>query len=330
MEENALFNTALFERPSLIKRLADEFIEAKRELLSNPRQFIETALRSSTSGGTRRRALLRLGLAIGFALYTIAFGAILIFWTVGTKTEPNSLIRPKWIYLGEPPRQQMPNDSKDAGGGGGGGDQTLQPASAGQFADPSLLPPVVAPSPETQVNEPALPFPETVLVDPRILPKQDDLAVTGLPNGVEGPPVAGPGKNDGIGDGEKGGMGPGAGPGVEDGEGWNRGGRRPNLGGDPTAFSSSVRVDERPAALNRPRPNYTEEARKNKVQGTVTARALVGADGTVKRVTIQRGLPDGLNEEAIRAVYQMRFRPARKDGLAVSYWVTLEVEFNLR
>ena len=82
--------------------------------------------------------------------------------------------------------------------------------------------------------------------------------------------------------------------------------------------------------LNRPRPNYTEEARKNKIQGVVVARLLVGSDGSVKQVKITRGLADGLNEEAIRAAYQIRFKPAMKGGQPVAYWQPIEIEFNLR
>ena len=85
-----------------------------------------------------------------------------------------------------------------------------------------------------------------------------------------------------------------------------------------------------PIALNRPRPNYTEEARKKKIQGVILARALVGADGSVRQVVIRRGLPGGLDGEAILAVSQMRFRPAMRNGQPVATWITLEVEFNLR
>ena len=60
------------------------------------------------------------------------------------------------------------------------------------------------------------------------------------------------------------------------------------------------------------------------------ARVLIGSDGLIKQVKIIRGLPDGLNEEAIRAAMQMRFKPAVKNGQAIPYWTTLDVEFNLR
>jgi TonB family protein len=76
---------------------------------------------------------------------------------------------------------------------------------------------------------------------------------------------------------------------------------------------------------------FTEEARKNKVQGVVRVRILVDSNGAVREVILKRGLPDGLNEQAIRAAYQMRFIPAMKNGQAVSYWLNnVDVEFNLR
>ena len=60
-------------------------------------------------------------------------------------------------------------------------------------------------------------------------------------------------------------------------------------------------------------------------------RILVDASGAVKEVVVMRGLPDGLSEQAIRAAYQMRFKPAIKSGQPVSYWLSnVEVEFNLR
>jgi protein TonB len=83
--------------------------------------------------------------------------------------------------------------------------------------------------------------------------------------------------------------------------------------------------------LNQPRPFYTEEARRNKVQGVVRVRILIETSGAVKEVVVTRGLPDGLSEQAIRAAYQMRFKPAMKSGQPVSYWLSnVEVEFNLR
>jgi TonB family protein len=85
-----------------------------------------------------------------------------------------------------------------------------------------------------------------------------------------------------------------------------------------------------PAPLNSPRPMYTEEARQNKVQGEVRLHILVGSDGRVKNVRITRGLSHGLNEEAVRCAYEIRFKPAIKWGIPVSYWIPIEVSFSLR
>jgi TonB family protein len=168
------------------------------------------------------------------------------------------------------------------------------------------------------------------LVDPRFVVKRDEAMPTGLPDGVVGPPSDGPGRDGGIGTNAGGGAGPGDGRGYGHGNKQGTGSGDYKDGGDPRARDFQPQVDSRPVALNRPRPNYTEEARKEKISGIVRVRALVGADGAVKQVRIQSGLPGGLNEEAIRAAFQMRFRPAVKDGQAVNYWVPIDIEFNLR
>jgi TonB family protein len=126
----------------------------------------------------------------------------------------------------------------------------------------------------------------------------------------------------GLGSGSGGVMG--SGPGVGPGGGFSP---APPLGGSTGGVATNV--DRKPEALNNPRPNYTEEARKNGIQGIVVARVLVGTDGAVRRVYIVQGLPDGLNLEAIRAAYQIRFKPAMKDGKPVAFWHSVQIEFHL-
>jgi TonB family protein len=138
----------------------------------------------------------------------------------------------------------------------------------------------------------------------------------------------GPGSGGGMGVGKEGGMGPGNGRGVGPGSGYNMGGGDPRLSGGSGAPATSV--DTRPIPLNSPQPRYTEKARNNKIEGSVTLRVLVGADGLVNQVRVVRGLPDGLDEQAIQAAYQLRFKPAMKAGKPVAYWLPVIVEFNLR
>lgn len=113
----------------------------------------------------------------------------------------------------------------------------------------------------------------------------------------------------------------GCGPGTGVGPGTNTG------GGNPNALTTMV--DQKPVALNSPSPRYTEAARRNRVEGTVRVRVLISPDGTIKQVRMLRGLPDGLEEEAIRAAYQLRFRPAMKDGKPVAFWQPVDIEFHL-
>ena len=92
---------------------------------------------------------------------------------------------------------------------------------------------------------------------------------------------------------------------------------------------AATEVDSQPVLLNRPRPNYTDLARAHRIVGTASLRILVGSDGIVKRVDVIKGLPDGLTEESTRAAYELRFKPAMKDGQPVAYWTKMEIEFNL-
>jgi len=93
--------------------------------------------------------------------------------------------------------------------------------------------------------------------------------------------------------------------------------------------SSQDEGDRRPIPLNPPRPEYTDQARNNKVQGVIRLRVLVGANGLVKDVRVASHLPDGLDEMAVLAAYGMRFRPALKSGQPVNFWQSVEVEFIL-
>ena len=87
---------------------------------------------------------------------------------------------------------------------------------------------------------------------------------------------------------------------------------------------------KRPVPLNRPMPNYTEEARLRKIQGVVRTRIFVDERGDVKSILLISRLGHGLDQEAIWATMRLKFTPATKDGKPVPYWVGVDVEFNLR
>lgn len=332
MQEDALFAEVCFAQTSLVKRLANEFREAARELRANPKVYIVSAFQGDASSGGHRKALLQFGFAISLVLYAILFAVMLMLWAVHARP---SIEKPEYrvipIPSSVPPDMALPQADKDAHGGGGGGQNEMTPASAGARPLFDLTPAIIAPTTKPTPQPPVLPAMETLLGDASQNIKREEQIPTGLPDGVPGPPSDGPGDGRGVGTGKGGGVGPGDGrgfgPGDKAGEG---GGPYNGPGGRVRPDATPAVVDTKPIPLNQPRPNYTEKARQNKVQGVVRARILIGSDGLVKQVRIQRGLPDGLNEEAIRAASQMRFRPALKNGVAVAFWTTLDVEFNLR
>jgi TonB family protein len=84
-----------------------------------------------------------------------------------------------------------------------------------------------------------------------------------------------------------------------------------------------------PEAITKVAPHYPEVARAEGVSGVVDVRALVAADGSVERVRVSRSVRQ-LDQAALDAVSQWRFKPAVCDGHAVAVWVTVPVRFTLR
>ena len=85
--------------------------------------------------------------------------------------------------------------------------------------------------------------------------------------------------------------------------------------------------DEKVRLLKKPEPSYTDEARKNKIAGTVILKVVFTSKGTVENIRVVRELPDGLTERAIEAAKKIKFVPAMKDGHPVSMWMQLEYNF---
>jgi TonB family protein len=203
-------------------------------------------------------------------------------------------------------------------GGGGGGKQSLLPASRGRL--PRIAPrQFTAPAVETHRFDPKLPMEPTVVMSADVRLPQPDLLVLGDPHGVNGPPSDGRGKGGGIGEGDGTGVGPGKGPGAGPGEGGDSGGGRRGLTGASTA----------PVVLFQIEPEFSEEARKAKLQGIVTLYGEVDINGRLRNIRVTRGLGLGLEEKAIEAVKQWRFRPGTRDGKPVVSAAAIEVNFHL-
>ena len=87
-----------------------------------------------------------------------------------------------------------------------------------------------------------------------------------------------------------------------------------------------------PEIIKEVRPDYTADAMRAQVQGVVEVEAVVQVDGTVGLVRVVRSLDKehGLDDQAVKAVKQWRFRPGKKDGVAVPVLVSIELTFTMR
>lgn len=79
----------------------------------------------------------------------------------------------------------------------------------------------------------------------------------------------------------------------------------------------------------KPTPTYTEEARRLRLEGEVLVEAVLGANGQLKITRVVRGLGHGLDEAAIKAAEQIRFKPATRDGRATDSTAVLHIIFQL-
>lgn len=92
------------------------------------------------------------------------------------------------------------------------------------------------------------------------------------------------------------------------------------VGGGVTSPELTYKVD----------PEYTEEARNAKKEGTVVLSLIVQCDGSVRDIRVTQPLGVGLDERAVGAVKQWRFRPGMRGGAPVNVAVIVEVTFKLR
>ena len=335
MPVDAPVHFEMMREDNTFSRLADQLGFAFAELRRDPTGFVKVLVSPDESNPDQirtRQAAWALTFAVpvmvigaflfGIALYLFLFGRPVL----SVEAAPDDSVTIHEINVAD---VKAPKAEDRAGGGGGGGRQEAAPPMKGKLPTPTLQDPILTPTTHPTINEPSLPMPPTIKMDPKLAPPNLDPNSIGDPNGVVGPPSDGPGKGSGIGTGEGGGVGAGHGVGAGPGNGWNTGGGDPRIGGGDDQQSRAVATKAN--ILNRPRPNYTEQARQNKTQGNVVVKVLLGANGRVKSASVVRGLPDGLNEKAIEAAYQLQFTPARNGaGQPVDTWVTVNVGFTIR
>jgi protein TonB len=265
----------------------------------------------------------RFGNAVGLSLFSHIAGLLLVIFVasrlpdVVPRSRPIERLPSEIVWLTAP---------GPGGGGGGGGNKMPDPPRKAEAPgkDPITVP-AAKPAPVEIPKKPEPP-PETPPLTIPAQPMQTGLEqAPGVLAGVPSVPTVsqGSGSGGGAGTGRGTGVGPGQGSGLGEGYGGNFGGgaARPGNG-----ISS-------PRLLKEVKPNYTAEAMRAKIQGTVWLEAVVLPDGTVGPVRVTRSLDPtfGLDQEAERTVKLWRFIPGtNRVGEAVPVIVLVQMDFTLR
>ena len=306
----ALFSSEL-ESDSWFTRIRENF----RQL------FTSVALSPTSANGAPIHLLKfdrtrRVGRAQGFSAFAhLLFFAALVF--IATHPNPrnhNALIGgvPKVHTVPAFPSGLLahlgihPNN-----GSGRSGDRNPIPAKSGNLPSISSLQ-LVRPSLH-QNQHSDLPVPPTILDmnAPAVLITVGNIGLPWMPKDTNSP-------------------GPGSGHGIGSADGPTMG----DSGSGPTGYGESGGLYApgviSPSCVQCPYPVYTDEARHVKVQGTVTLRVLVGADGRASDIRVVRGVGYGLEERAVQTIRGWKFSPAQDaKHRAVAAWVTIEAIFHL-
>jgi protein TonB len=189
--------------------------------------------------------------------------------------------------------------------GGGGGQHDIAPVSQGRlpkFAQEQIVPPKAPPT-----EAPKLAIEPTLVMQKDLKMADSKLPNFGMPNSP----------NKGVS------MGNGSGTGIGSGDGAGSGG---NTGGGLYAIGGGV---SKPVVLYAPDAEFSEEARKAKFSGNVEVYLWVDENGSPSHIRVVRGVGMGLDDKAIEAVRQYKFKPAMKDGKPVKVPLYIDVNFQI-
>jgi protein TonB len=217
-----------------------------------------------------------------------------------------------------PPFMPIAPNGPQMGGGGGGGSHDILQTPKGRlpkFEEQPIVPPMVIKNDHPKLTEePAIMMPKDIQLPNNNLPNLGDPRTS-----IVGPASNGTGSGAGMGTGSGGGIGSGKGNGYGPGEGGGYGGGLYHVGGGVAAPQLIFSVD----------PEFSDEARRAKYQGVCVVSLIVDAQGNPQRVAVVRHLGMGLDEKAVEAVKQYKFKPATLQGKPVPVEVNIEVNFRI-
>jgi len=255
--------------------------------------------------------------AISVAIHVIAVSLLLALalkaHTVVTEQE-STIVMPVEFKVSIPPPMTLPV-AKAMGGGGGGGAHEVVEASKGR--QPMVAKLQITPPQIIRIDRPKLGIEPTELVK---MPDDNGLPNLGVAHSQQIALASqGRGGGSGFGQGIGGGIGAGRGSGAGPGSGGGYGGGLMSVGGGVSA----------PQVIHSVEPEFTDDARRANYQGSVSIKLIVDTQGDPQDVRLATHLGMGLEEKAIEAVRQYKFRPAMFQGHPVSVQILMDVDFHL-
>jgi TonB family protein len=265
----------------------------------------------------RIRGRSRSSTVVSVSLHLVLIAAVLWFAAVihNPIVDASQTVVPIQFTLYDPPPPPVMPVVKVQGGGGGGGAHQLVAPTQGS------LPKLVEKAPVIPLEPPKINTPKLLIqpAAPVRMPQDISMPRLGAPHSLQVAMTSqGQGGPNGFGFGLGGGVGSGHGTGQ--GPGSDRGfGGVMSVGGGVSA----------PEVIHSVQPQFTPEARSQNLQGIVAIQLIVDSQGSPQDVRVVRQLGMGLDEEAIAAVKQYRFRPAMYEGHPVSVQMVIDVDFRL-
>jgi protein TonB len=243
--------------------------------------------------------------ATGSAIVIYIVLILLIGWLLKKKVVTLTQKMTQVVELTAPPPMAPPKAAAMGGGGGQRGPTPVTKGTPPKAAEMQIVPPKAPP-----VEAPK------IAIQPTIEVQKDLKMASNVPQmGAVNSPLVGMSMGNGRGTG----IGSGSGAGLGPGSGGNTGGGPRRIGGGVSA----------PVLIYSVEPEFSEEARKAKVAGNVLVNLWVDTNGLPTHVHVIRGVGMGLDQKAVEAVKQYKFRPAQENGKPVLVELNVEVNFQI-
>ena len=234
-----------------------------------------------------------------------ALAILLIGYLVKTHVRFAAPVKTMQVTELAAPPQAPPKAAAMGGGGGQRGPTPVTKGTPPKFAETQIVPPKAPPLEPPKIH-----------IEPTIEVQKDVKMASSIPQiGIASSPLVGMSMGNGSGTG----LGSGNGSGLGPGSGGNTGGGPKRIGGGVSA----------PVLIYSVEPEFSEEARKAKVAGNVLVNLWVDTNGNPSHVKVIRGVGMGLDEKALEAVRQYKFKPAMENGKPVLVELNVEVNFQI-